>query len=194
MLFCTRPIIIFGIYCRFTRVACGSGETAAIQTFAVPKKVKDVRRFVGLVSWYRRFIPNFSSIIRPLTNLTRKSIPFKRNVEAVAAVTKLKSCLSNAPVMAFSDFSRPFIIQTNACSEALGTVLTQESIEGENAVVYASSILSNSEKNDSASEIEMAVVWAIEKFRGYVQGSKFTVITDHSALVWLNKLKEPKVG
>lgn len=168
-------------------------KVSAIVSFPTPKNVKDVRRFVGLASWYRRFIPEFSHKIVALTRLTRKHAKFVWTSEADVAFNHLKECLSSAPVIICPDFTKPFCLQTDASSVAIGAVLTQDFDNGERVIAYASRALNKNEQNYSATELEiLAVLWAIDKFQGYIEASKFTVITDHHALIWLNKLKEPK--
>lgn len=164
----------------------------AVLSFPTPTCPKDVRRFVGLTSWYRRFIKNFSGKIAPLTQLTRKNIKWVWNSEADSAFRELKECLVSAPVLSCPDFNRPFILQTDASNLALGAVLSQEFPEGEKAIAYASRTLSASERNYSVTEKECAaVLWAVEKFRCYLEGSHFIIITDHHSLLWLNNLKNP---
>lgn len=167
-------------------------KVRAILDIPVPDTPKAVRRFVGLASWYRRFIPNFAGCVSPLTQLTGKRRPFVWNGEAEKAFQDIKQCLVEAPILTCPDFQRPFIIQTDASAVGLGAVLSQEFPEGEKAIAYASRALNSCERKYSATELEcLAVVWAVEKFRPYVEGARFTIITDHHSLVWLHNLKDP---
>ena len=104
----------------------------------------------------------------------------------------IKRCLSEAPVLACPNFEIPFVLQTDASNTGLGAVLTQD-VEGKESVIsYASRTLSEAECKYSTTEKEcLAIVWAIQKYRPYLEGYKFTVITDHSSLRWLHNLKNP---
>lgn len=157
-----------------------------------PKNVKDVRSFVGTVSWYRRFIPNFASLVKPLTDLLKKDRKFHWSQECEESFRKAKECLVAAPILTCPDFSKPFVVQTDASDFGIGAVLTQEFEEGEKVVCYLSRSLNRNERNYSTTEKEcLAVLWAIEKLRPYLEGVKFTVITDHHSLIWLSRLKDP---
>lgn len=160
--------------------------------YPTPKNVKDVRRFVGMVSWYRRFIKGFATRVSPLTRLTRKNAKFVWTEECEAAFNDVKQCLVTTPILTCPDFSREFIIQTDASQVGLGAVLTQEFPEGEKVIGYASRSLTSQEMKYSTTELEcLAVLYAIERFRPYIEGVKFKVITDHYSLLWLNKLQNP---
>ncbi|KAL1116779.1 hypothetical protein AAG570_005251 [Ranatra chinensis] len=108
------------------------------------------------------------------------------------AFVQLKEHLVSAPVQTCPDFDRPFIVQTDASGKGIGAILSQELPDGERVVAYASRALSKAEMNYSITEQEcLEVIWAVEKFRPYLEGTEFTVITDHTALKWLNGLKDP---
>lgn len=157
-----------------------------------PKSVTDVRRIVGLASWYRRFVPNFSSVVAPLTNLLRKNQPFVWSEECSTALAKLKDHLISAPILACPDFSKPFYVQTDASDFGLGAVLTQFQEDGEKVICYLSRSLTKIERRYSVTEKEcLSVIFAVEKLRGYLEGSRFTVITDHYSLKWLFSIKDP---
>jgi len=99
--------------------------------------------------------------------------------EQEKAFQRLKEALISAPVLACPDFTRRFVLQTDASSYGLGAVLTQHQEGGERVIAYASRTLNNGEKNYSATELEcLAVVWGIQKMRGYLEGYAFTVVTD----------------
>uniref|UniRef100_A0ABD2WZG7 RNA-directed DNA polymerase n=1 Tax=Trichogramma kaykai TaxID=54128 RepID=A0ABD2WZG7_9HYME len=105
----------------------------------------------------------------------------------------MKRCLSEAPVLVRPDFSKEFAIQTEASDYAVGAVLTQEYEDGEHPVYYVNRVLSRAEQRYTTTEKEcLAVIWAIEKFRPYVEGSRFKVVTDHRALTWLRNFKDPQ--
>ncbi|GFV48800.1 transposon Tf2-6 polyprotein [Trichonephila clavipes] len=139
------------------------------------------------------FIPNFSDIASPLSNLSKKSTAWKWSEIEQQAFQTLKQCLITPPILRKVDPKKPFIIRTDASSYALDAVLLQgESPTDEQPVEYASRLLSSAEKNYSTTEREaLAVVWALNKFRGYIEGSEITVASDHQPLKWLMNLTSP---
>ena len=156
----------------------------AVQDFPRPENVHDVRRFLGLASYYRRFIPHFSRIAQPLHALTCKEATFMWTEECQAAMDLLKDRLTSAPVLAYPSFTKPYTLETDASIKGIGAVLSQRQEDGKlHPVAYASRSLSAAERNYSISELEtLAVVWAISHFRSYLYGVGVTVITDHSAV------------
>lgn len=151
-----------------------------------PKSVSDLRRILGTFSWYRRFIPDFSSYISPMTALLNKSKRFVWSSECEQSFQKIKQCLVKAPVLSCPDYSLPFVIQTDASGFGLGAVLSQPHPDGERVICYLSRSLTRQERNYSTTEREcLAVVWALEKLRPYIEGIHCSVITDHYSLVWL---------
>lgn len=168
-------------------------KVEAILKIPTPTCVRDVRRFCGMASWYRRFISDFSSITEPLTSLLKKRKKWEWPVKAQVAFDTLKKRLTEAPILTCPDFSKPFVIQTDASNVGLGAVLLQLDSNEERVIAYASRSLNQAEKNYSTTEREcLAVVFAVEKFRPYVDGYNFKIITDHYSLIWLYSLKEPK--
>lgn len=155
-----------------------------------PKTVREVRRLVGTFSWYRRFVPEFSSVIAPITNLLKKKVKFDWTEECDRAFRKIKECLVTAPVLSCPDYSKPFVVQTDASSYGIGAVLTQPHEDGERVIAYLSRSLTRQEQAYSVTEQEcLAVLWAVEKLRPYLEGVEFTVVTDHYSLLWLQNLK-----
>jgi hypothetical protein len=168
-------------------------KVEAILQIPEPRNVLEVRRFVETASWYRRFIPNFASIIAPLTKLTRKNVTFVWTEECSSAFTKLKELLISAPLLSAPDFSRLFTLQCDASSFGLGAVLTQTFDDGERPICYLSRSLTRTERNLSTTEKEcLCVIWAVEKLRHYLERTRFVVITDHHSLLWLHRLKDPQ--
>lgn len=165
----------------------------AILQIPTPTTQKQVRQFCGTASWYRRFIPNFSSRMHPMNLLLRKKQKFVWTEEAQAAFDDIRSCLIKAPILSCPDFDIPFVVSCDASGVGLGAVLSQETPSGEVVIAYASRSLTNGEQKFSATEREcLAVVWAVEKFRAYIEGTRFKVISDHYSLLWLHNLKEPQ--
>lgn len=168
----------------------------AILNYPTPTCRKHIKRFLGTATWYRRFVPNFSTIAAPLNQLTstRKGFPpFKWTIEADSAFKSLKECLVSAPVLACPDYSRSFEVHTDASNFGIGAMLTQ-SIDGkEHPIAYMSKSLTPIERNYSITEREtLAVVTALEYWRCYIEnGQPFIVYTDHSALKWFLSISNP---
>ena len=156
----------------------------AVQGFPVPRNVQEVRRFLGMSSYYRRFIPRFSKVAQPLHALTRKGAEFLWNDDCHSAFESLKQRLISSPVLAYPAFTKPFTLETDASIQGLGAVLSQKQEDGKShPVAYASRALSAPERNYSITELEtLAVVWAISHFHTYLYGNCVTVYTDHSAV------------
>ncbi|GFW72021.1 retrovirus-related Pol polyprotein from transposon 297 [Trichonephila clavipes] len=137
-------------------------------------------------------IPPPQNITRPLSNLTKKNASWKWSEEEEKAFQTLKQCLVSPPILKQADFSKPFLIRTDASNYALGAVLLQGEDKEEHPVEFASRLLNPAERNYSTTEREvLAVVWALNKFRGYIDGASITVASDHQPLRWLMKLKSP---
>jgi hypothetical protein len=166
-----------------------------VKEFPLPRTIKQLRSFLGLCSYYRRFVPNFAKIARPLHNQLKltKKVPW--NDEATSAFNTLKEYLTSGPILRKPDFSLPFFVVTDASVQGLGAILTQKDSEGhEHPIIYSSRSLHGSEVNYGISKLELlAVVWAVKLYRPYLHGSPFTVtvISDHSALNGLLKTKQP---
>lgn len=147
-----------------------------------------------MASWYRRFIPNFATLLAPLTALLKKNAKIVWTEKCNNAFKELTERLCMAPVLSCPDYKNgyPFYVQTDASDYGLGAVLTQTTSNGEQVICYLSRSLTKSERAYSATEKEcLAVLWSIEKLRPYLEGIPFSVITDHHSLQWLHNLKEP---
>ena len=165
----------------------------AVESFPVPTDLTSLRSFLGLASYYRRFVPGFSKAAQPLYALTRKNVPFVWNASCQEAFDHLKQLLTEAPVLAFPDFEKDFILETDASGAGLGAVLSQEQEDGsQRPIAFASRTLQPSEKNYGVSEMEaLGVVWATKHFRPYLYGHHCDVITDHEALKALLNTPQP---
>ncbi|XP_078235923.1 uncharacterized protein LOC144584201 [Pogona vitticeps] len=165
----------------------------AVRDWPRPNTKKKVKSFLGLVGYYRKFIPRFSEIAAPLTDLTRKTaddrIPWTSDCEA--AFQRLKEALINYPVLRAPDFDREFIIYTDASNSGVGAVLCQEDENGDqHPVSYLSRKLQKGERHLATVEKEcLAIVYAIQKAKPYIWGRHFILCTDHSPLQWLKTMK-----
>ncbi|CAM4676289.1 unnamed protein product [Lepidochelys kempii] len=166
----------------------------AIQKWPVPKSKKQVQSFLGLAGYYRRFVPHYSQIAAPLTDLTKKKQPnaVQWTGRCQKAFNKLKATLMSDPVLRAPDFDKPFLVTTDASERGVGAVLMQKGPDQEfHPVVFLSKKLSERESNWSVTEKECyAIVYALEKLRPYVWGRRFHLQTDHAALKWLHTVKE----
>jgi hypothetical protein len=165
----------------------------AVQNITPPKNVTQLRSFLGLAGYYRRFIRNFSSIAQPLNQLLRKDIAYDWKDNCQQAFDELKQRLTTAPILIYPDYYREFILATDASYHGFGATLSQLAKDKkEHPIAYASKSLRKEEVNYAATELECAaVVWAIEHFHKYLGTSHFTLVTDHSALKWM-KSSQPK--
>lgn len=193
--FCRSSLSYLGYEVDKNGLHTSEQKVSAVQNFPIPKNTTEIKRLLGLVGWYRRFIKDFATIASPITDLLKgrkKGQAITWSEQADKAFIEIKKRLTNAPVLACPDFSKPFFIQTDSSDTGLGAVLFQE-IEGfEHPIAYASKTLNKCQRKYSVSEKEMlGLIFGIEQFRGYVEGTKFTVITDHSALIWLHSLSNP---
>ena len=163
----------------------------AIEKAERPVTKKQVRSFLGLVGFYRSFIPNFSHIAAPLTELTKKGESNKVHWDEPQqrAFDSLKA-LTVQPILKMADLSKPFTLQVDASNEGLGAVLLQDEEGKKSPIAYASRKLKPSEKSYAVIEKEcLALVWAVQKFHRYLYGTAFTIETDHQPLSYLNKAK-----
>lgn len=170
-------------------------KVSTMVNYPRPTTTTEIKRFIGLCSWYRRFIGNFSSLVSPINDLLKgkkKKSSIEWTPEAQSSFENIKNALIAAPVLCSPDFSKPFTIQCDASDTGLGGVLSQDLDGGERVIAYCSRTLSRAERNYTVTERELlALIFCLEKFRMYVEGTRFKVITDHHSLLWLNNLKDP---
>ncbi len=148
--------------------------------------------FIGLTSYYRRFVPDFASIATPLTNSLRKKQP--ETVQWTAGCEEAFQCLKDRlvrpPILKVAGVGKPFTVHTDASDVGLGAVLSQLGRDGEeHPVAYASRKLKPRETRYSTIEECLAIVWAVKFFEPYLYGQEFTLITDHQPLTWLNSMR-----
>lgn len=188
-----QEVQYLGFTIGFGRVKPQVEKMEAIRSFPVPTTKKKVRGFIGLVGWYRKFVPNFSERSAILTDLTKNAAPNKVRwtEECERAFQDLKEAICREPVLHSPDFNKPFILQTDASQNGLGAVLIQEREGERRPVVFLSRKLLDRETRYSTVEKEcLAVKWAVDSLRYYLLGRHFVLETDHRALQWLHKMKD----
>ena len=164
----------------------------AVRKFPRPKTIKNIKEFLGLAGYYRRFIQNFSTIAKPLSYLLKKNVRFSWTNIQQTAFDKLKNTLCTYPLLQYPNFAKPFTVSTDASNYGIGGVLSQYTSGKDLPVAYASRTLSDTETNYSTIEKELlAILFCVETFRPYLYGRKFTLETDHRPLVWLHNVKNP---
>ena len=161
-----------------------------------PKTITEIKSFLGLASYYWRFVQDFAKIAAPLIKKTQKDASLEWNQEAQDSFDALKESLTTAPVLNYPNPANPFILTTDASAIGLGAMLSQIGEDGkEHAIAYASKSLQPSQASYAATHLEaLAVIWAVNKFRHYVYGREFTLRTDHSALVSVLHTTKPLTG
>jgi hypothetical protein len=163
-----------------------------IVEYQAPKNIKQLRRFLGMISWFRRFVEKYNDHAEPLLFLLRRKVRWVWKIEQDNAFNKLKSCLISPPILACPNYKYAFVIQCDASGYAIGGALTQTYDGGDHVIVYLSRALTQQERNYSATEREaLAVIYCLEKLRPYIEGLHVDIITDHFSLVWLFNLKNP---
>lgn len=174
-------------------IKCDPEKVNAIKDWPTPQSVSDVRSFLGIASYYRKFISEFSTIAFPLTQLTRKDKRFDWTRECDEAFLRLKEALTSAPVLAYPVSTGRFILDTDASNYGVGAVLSQEQDGVEKVIAYGSKTLSRSQRGYCTTYRELlAVVIFVKLFKHYLYGKNFLLRTDHSSLVWLTNFKEPE--
>ena len=159
----------------------------------IASNVTEMRSFLGLASYYRRFIEDFGKTSAPLTRMLENNRPFIWDDEGKRAFYELKSRLASAPILIYPDFTNPFLLDTDGSDKGIGAVLSQLSTDGiEHPLAYYSRTLNKHERNYSITrKVLLAAIDAIEHFRCYLYEQQFTLRTDHVAIRWLQNFKEP---
>ena len=163
-------------------------KVKAILDYPVPKSVKAVRRFLGVIGYYRPFVRNYATIAYPLTSLLKANVDFHWDDPQDKAFRDLKDRLTRSPILTYPDFKKEFYVASDASDVGLGAVLLQKTDNKLMPLSFASRVLTTSERNYSVTERELlAVVWALRKFRHTILGFPVHVITDHLPVVDLFK-------
>nr|VZI51219.1 unnamed protein product [Spirometra erinaceieuropaei] len=172
-------------------------KVTQIREWPIPSEVAEVRSFLGLTSYYRRFIKDYAPIAGPLHKLTQKNVKFKWTADCTNSFQTLKDKLCATPILAFPDISNDagkFILDTDASDTAIGAVLSQQQSDGtERVIQYLSRSLTKAERRYCVTRKGMlALTHFVEECRPYLQYRPFVVRTDHSALTWLRNFKNPE--
>lgn len=206
--FCQPQVKYVGHIVSAAGIAPDPEKVNAVSDWKMPHDLKSLRSFLGFCGFYRRFVKNYSAIVRPLTDLTRGYSPAKSGNKAVQkgkyysesepfgerwdqqcteAFHNIIYCLTHAPVLAYADPAKPYVLHVDASLSGLGAVLNQEHPEGLRPVAYASRKLSVAESHYPIHQLEfLALKWAIvDKFHDYLYGAKFTVQTDNNPLTYV---------
>jgi hypothetical protein len=158
----------------------------AVSEFPRPRDAVEVKRFVHLTGYYRKFIAAFGSIMAPMTRLLKKAHEWEWTEAQEFAFERVKAALTTKPLLVYPDFALPFRLVTDASKIGLGACLMQDQGHGWQPIAYASKVNSSAESNYSITELEcLAVVWSVKLFRPYLYGRAFGIITDHAVLKWL---------
>ena len=174
-------------------VSTDPNKIKAIEEWPVPRNVKEVRSFIGICSYYRRFIRDFAKIAKPLHKLTEKFSNFVWTSECQNSFETLKAKLTEAPILSYPREEGLYIIDADASSVAAGAVLSQEQDGSEKVLCYYSKCFSRSEKNYCVTRRELlAIVLAVKHFHHYLYGRPFLIRSDHGALRWLLNFKTPE--
>lgn len=208
--FCQSRVKYVGHIVSKEGIATDPDKIEAVISWPQPTDLKSLRSFLGFCGYYRRFIANYSSIVRPLTELTKGYVPTQKGKMAsketnltyfkesqpfgerwdessTSAFQQIIYCLTHAPVLAFADPSKPYILHVDASLKGLGTVLYQEHPEGLRPVAFASRKLRPAEQRYPIHQLEfLSLKWAVvDKFHDYLYGAKFTVRTDNKPLTYV---------
>jgi len=167
-------------------------KTRAVAQWPVPTSVKETKSFLGLASYYRRFIGNFAGIAAPLHALTKKDQAFIWSNEAHTAFLTLRNALISAPVLAMPNDTDEYILDTDAGNHSIGAVLSQIQDGTERVIAYASRSLDKREMNYCITRKELlAIVYSLKYFKQYLMGRHFKIRTDHAPLTWLRRTPDP---
>ena len=174
-------------------VSTDDRKIEAVKNWPTPKNVKDVRSYLGLCSYYRRYVQNFASIAKPLHELTEKGRKFVWTDKCQEAFDTLKHHLTSSPILGYPKDDSVFILDTDASNVGMGAVLSQNQDGVERVISYFSKTFSKSERNYCVTRKELlAIVNAVKNFHHYLYGRPFLVRSDHGSLRWLMNFKNPE--
>ena len=163
-------------------VATDPAKVEAVKNWPSPRNIYKVCGFLGLIGWYRVFIPSYACIASPITSTLKKNKVFNWTRSPEEAFNLLKQALISNPILALPDFAKPFLVTTDASGQAIGGVLSQEG----KPIAYESRKLRTHELNYPTHDLELlAVVHVLKLWRHYLLGRTFTIKNDHKSLKWI---------
>ena len=173
-------------------IATDPEKTRLVSKWPVPASIKEVRSFLGLTGYYRRFVKNYATIAAPLHFLTKKDQPFVWTEETQKAFEALKEALTSPPILAMPNDTGEFVLDTDACDRTIGAVLSQTQDGVEKVIAYAGRSLDKREVNYCTTRKELlAIVYSLKYFKQYLMGRRFKIRTDHAPLTWLRRTPDP---
>lgn len=184
-LFGQRQLEYLGHIISSQGVATDPSKVQAMLEWPIPVNIKQLRGFLGLTGYYRRFVQNYGLISRPLTELLKKG-SFQWNDRAAVAFTQLKKAMSTTPVLTLPDYTQPFVVEVDACDNGIGAVLMQK---GRPLAFLSKGLAPKHQKLSTYEKELLAVVLATQKWRTYLQGHHFIIKTDHQSLKYLLEQK-----
>ena len=185
-----RQVAFLGHIVSEDGISTDPNKITAVESWSTPKNVHELRSFLGLCSYYRRFVEGFATIAKPLHRLTEKNSSFRWTQECQQAFDRLKQALITAPVLCYPTTREDFVLDTDASGVGVGAVLSQLHNGVERVVAYFSKTLNKHERNYCITRKELlAVVEAVKHFHHYLYGVTVIVRTDHGALTWLLNFK-----
>ena len=163
----------------------------AVKEYPIPKTEREIRSFLGMANYYRKFIPNYAKLAAPISSLLKKDVKFEWSCVCQTSFDSIKSALISPPVLAYPDTKKPFILTCDASDFAIGYTLSQYNEKKQECpIAYGGKSLTTEERKWSTTDKECyAVLKGIEQYHTYLANTKFTVVTDHKSLVWLMKAK-----
>ena len=174
-------------------ISCSKNKVDAVLNWPVPNSKTELRSFLGLINYYRKYIKDLATITYPLTRLTQKNKPFIWSEECQISFEKIKELLVSAPILGYPQQDGQFILDTDGSQFGIGAVLSQVQNGTERVIAYASKSLNKAQQRYCTTFIELlAVVTFIRHFRHYLWGQHFIVRTDHASLTWLRNFKDPE--
>jgi len=181
--FMQKKIPYLGHYISKEGIETDPKKIEAVKNWPIPTSVKQVRHFMGLAGYYRKFIRGFADLARPLTELTKETVPYEWTPHCQQAFDKLKEALMSAPILQTPNYDKDFVVTTDASNFAIGGVLAQDGLP----VAFYSQKLHGAELNWTVHEKELyAVKMALEKWEHYLGQKKFKVLTDNRAITYLH--------
>ncbi|EGT31788.1 hypothetical protein CAEBREN_31619 [Caenorhabditis brenneri] len=186
-----KSIVFLGHQINEENYEPNKSNVSAIVNMPTPSNINELRRFIGMTGFFRRFVKDYSEIVQPLNKLTHKNTPFVWTQVHQDAVQKLKTILTSKPVLCYPDYNKEFHCYTDASGVAQGAVLMQTKPGDESkmqAIAYASRTLSQPETRRAAIHNELGgIIFALRAFKVYIYGSKVVIHTDHRPLIFLMK-------